>query len=81
MSLRNFIRSVLDLDAIPEAVVIPKQGPARPGSASKGSRGDGEREGNRSGKGAGGDMAAGAGAGLGVGLGTGMMGSEEEDRR
>ena len=35
VSLRNFIRSVLDLDAIPETVTIPKQGPARPGAARR----------------------------------------------
>src|ERR1700761_2198959 len=29
VSLRNFIRAVLDLDAVPDDVLIPKQGPAR----------------------------------------------------
>jgi hypothetical protein len=77
--LRNVIRSVLDLDAIAETVAIPKQGPARPGAASKGARGDGDREGARGGKSGGGDMATGAGAGLGVGLGTGLLGHENED--
>jgi hypothetical protein len=79
VSLRNFIRSVLDLDAIPDTVTIPKQGPARPGAASKSSRGDGDREGARGGKSGGGDMATGAGAGLGLGLGTGLLGHENED--
>ncbi len=79
VSLRNFIRSVLDLDAIPETVTIPKQGPARPGAAAKGTRGDGDREAARGGKSGGGDMATGAGAGLGVGLGTGLLGHENED--
>src|SRR5688572_6295699 len=78
VSLRNFIRSVLDLDAIPDTVTIPKQGPARPGAVSKGGR-DGEREGARGGKSGGGDMATGAGAGLGLGLGTGLLGHENED--
>jgi heme exporter protein D len=79
VSLRDFIRSVLDLDPIDASVSIPKQGPARPGAARSGGRGDGEREGSRGQK-AGGDMAAGAGAGLGVGLGTGLLGPEEPER-
>ncbi|MFI0846976.1 hypothetical protein [Mesorhizobium sp. IMUNJ 23232] len=57
VSLRNYIREVLDLDAIPQTVVIPNQGPARPSAAS----GRGGREG-------GGGMMMG-GMGLGVGLG------------
>lgn len=70
-SLRAFIRQVLDLDAISPDVVIPKQGPARPGAAKSGAREAGERDGARSGGGKGGDMAAGAGAGAGLGLGLG----------
>jgi hypothetical protein len=34
VSLRNFIREVLDLEAIPHELVIPDQGPARTPSAS-----------------------------------------------
>jgi hypothetical protein len=72
VSLRNFIRTVLDLDAIPADVLIPKQGPARPG-AVKGGEGKGAGERNSAGGGrGGGDMAAGAGAGMGLGLGGGM---------
>jgi hypothetical protein len=71
VSLRNFIRTVLDLDAIPADVRIPKQGPARPG-AVKGGEGKGAGERNNAGGGrGGGDMAAGAGAGAGMGLGLG----------
>jgi uncharacterized membrane protein YgcG len=57
-SLRVYIREVLDLDPIPQTVVIPAQGPARP-SASAGRVGR-EREG-------------GGGRGGGGGMGGGMM--------
>jgi heme exporter protein D len=77
VSLRTFIRAVLDLDAIDASLSIPKQGPARPGANKAG--GGAERQGSGGGKG-GGDLAAGAGAGLGLGLGTGLLGSEEEHR-
>ena len=75
VSLRNFIRSVLDLDAVPADVTIPKQGPARPGAAGS-KRGDGggqDREKTGGGKGA--EMGAGAGMGMGMGLGAGVGGS------
>jgi heme exporter protein D len=78
VSLRNFIRSVLDLEPISATIAIPKQGPARPGAIKSNPRGD-EREASRGGKGGGGDMAAGAGAGLGVGLGAGTLTTEDED--
>jgi len=79
VSLRNFIRGVLDLDAVPADVAIPKQGPARPGAARAGGKGEGgERErGGKQGGGMGGGAAAGAGMGLGLGLG-GSAESEEE---
>ena len=79
VSLRNFIRTVLDLDPIATGVAIPKQGPARPGAAGGGKRGDsGNADGARGGgnKGAGGDMAA--GAGMGAGLGGVMIAGEED---
>jgi hypothetical protein len=62
VSLRNYIREVLDLEAIPQSVVIPNQGPARPSTAS--GRGGREREGGGGG-GTGGGMMLG-GMGLGV---------------
>jgi heme exporter protein D len=80
ISLRNFIRSVLDLDPIAADVVIPRQGPTRPGVGRDSKRGDGERDGARGGKGAGADMAAGAGAGAGLGVGLGLAGEDEERR-
>ncbi len=74
VSLRHFIRSALDLEAIPGNVTIPNQGPLRPSSGSGGGaagrRGGGaEASGGRGGGGAGaggggmGAMAVGAGVG------------------
>jgi hypothetical protein len=68
VSLRDFIRSVLDLPPIPAGLSIPRQGPMRP-SPGKGRGEGGNRDGAErgGGKGAGmGGMAAG-GAGLGFG--------------
>ncbi len=65
VALRDFIRDALDLDAIPAAVAIPAQGPARP-SAGGGRGADAER-----GKGGGGAGGGGAGA---SGMGGGGMG-------
>ncbi|MEQ1955784.1 hypothetical protein [Mesorhizobium sp. CN2-181] len=70
VSLRDYIREVLDLEAIPKTVVIPNQGPARPSGAS--GRGGREREGGGRGGGGGGGMGGGmmmGGMGLGVGVG------------
>ena len=71
-SLRTFIRDVLDLEAIPGELSIPKQGPvrvagsgARGGAASKASGTGGGRGG---GQGGGGGAGAGAAAGMGLGL-------------
>ncbi|MEO7432667.1 MAG: hypothetical protein ABIR62_11730 [Dokdonella sp.] len=66
VSLRVFIRQVLDLDAIPAGVAIPKQGPTRPAAA----RGKGEAGGK---DGAGGGGSKGGGGGMGGG-GGGMGG-------
>jgi len=83
VSLRDFIRKVLDLDAIPLDVSIPKQGPARPspgGGRGKGSAGAGDdaRQGG-SGKGGGGSGGGGGGMGMGAGLGSGHVGDDEQD--
>ena len=65
MSLRGFIREALDLEPVPAGVVIPPQGPARPGGAKpKGEAGRDEAGGNK-GRGGGGD----GGGGIGVGVG------------
>jgi heme exporter protein D len=65
VSLRNFIRQVLDLEPVPTTLSIPRQGPARV-TASKGKEGGG-KDGARQGDGEG---AAGGGMGYGFGLGT-----------
>jgi len=82
ISLRTFIRTVLDLDPVSADVAIPKQGPARPGAAGGGAkRGDGGRDDAKGGGGrnAGGDMATGAGAGMGLGLGVGIASEDDSD--
>lgn len=77
VSLRAFIREVLDLEAIPPSLTIPDQGPARPGAVKQEGRGEGRgQERGGGGRGTGGDMAAGAGAGMGLGLGAGLAGDE-----
>jgi hypothetical protein len=70
VSLRDFIRQVLDLDPVPATLSIPKQGPARlPVSRGKGDGKDDAKSGGNKG------MGGGAGAGMGMGVGTGIGGS------
>jgi heme exporter protein D len=71
--LRDFIRQVLNLDAVPPEAAIPRQGPARPGGSSgkgkegpAGDREEGARGGGKGGLGTGG-MAAGGGVSMGLG--------------
>jgi len=67
VSLRDFIRSVLDLEPVPAGLAIPRQGPARPVAAKgkgEGGKGDDRQGGGRGGAGAGGMGAAGMGAGM-----------------
>jgi hypothetical protein len=86
MSLRDFIRGVLDLDPVPSNLEIPRQGPTRPSSGSKG-KGDGGREEGKGGRGGGGGMGGGgmggglAAGGLGMGLGAGLVDEAEEGGR
>lgn len=68
VSLRGFIRKVLDLEPIPLSVAIPNQGPSRTVSGG-GKSGSGRDDGGRGGKGGGG---GGGMAGAGMGLGAGM---------
>jgi len=81
VSLRDFIRSVLDLEPIPAGLDIPRQGPARPvaakGKGEGGGKGEGRGDGARGG-GAGG-MGAGMGAGTGLGMGAGMAMDPDRD--
>jgi len=72
VSLRTFIRDVLDLDPVPPDVHIPRQGPTRPGSA--GGRGGG---GERAGGGAGGSGRGGGAAAGGGGVGMAIGGAHE----
>jgi hypothetical protein len=71
VSLRDFIRGVLDLDPVPASVEIPRQGPARP-SATGGKGGGGGRDDARQSGGGRGGGGAGLGAGMGLGLGGGL---------
>lgn len=77
VSLRDFIREVLDLEAVPADVVIPKQGPVRPSAGRTGGRAEGAGGGREraAGGGAGGGAAAGAG---GIGL-AGLLASGDDD--
>lgn len=68
ISLRDFIRQVLDLQPVPSKLVIPKQGPSRAISAKAGK--EGERNGVKQG---GGGLGSGAG---GAGLGGGYSHDE-----
>lgn len=71
-SLRNFIRTALDLEPIPNDVTIPLQGPTRTqGSGGRG-RG-GESSGSR------GSGRAGGGAGTGMGLGISQGGKDHTE--
>lgn len=69
VSLRDFIRKALDLDAIPADLTIPLQGPKRP-AAGGGGRGRGEGGGAG---GSGGGGAGGGGGGGGMGMGQGRI--------
>ena len=71
VSLRTFIREVLDLDAIPSEVTVPRQGPVRTGGAGGRSGGGGadRAAGGRGGGGGGGAGLGGVGAAAGVGMG------------
>ena len=77
VSLRNFIRQALDLEAIPASVKVPEQGPLRVTGASGGGKGGGAKGGGGNartgggGGGAGGGMGAGSGMAMGAGLGAG----------
>ena len=72
VSLRDFIRQVLDLQPIPSEVSIPKQGPSRALLAKAGK--DGEKNGGK--QSAGGGLGGGAG---GAGLGGGFSHDEEPE--
>ena len=79
VSLRDFIRDVLDLGPMPADLSIPRQGPARVAAAKgKGEGGDKNEKGG--GRGGAGGMGAGMGAGMGLGMG-GLAASDEDPHR
>jgi heme exporter protein D len=74
VSLRDFIRQVLELDPVPAHLEIPAQGPARPASTRGGGvdKGGGEsKQGTRG-------LAGEAAAGTGMGFGVGSFGADED---
>lgn len=73
VSLRLFIRDVLDLDPIPPELGIPRQGPVRAKGTPAREGAGGSKEG---GAGKGGD---GGGGGLGMGMGMGTHGDAAHD--
>lgn len=85
VSLRDFIRKVLDLEPVPTELAIPKQGPTRPGGGSGGGKGKGGASGGdragtkQDGKGAGAGGGSAVGGGLGLGLGGGLSQGAEDD--
>ena len=68
ISLREFIREVLDLEAIPAELRIPDQGPLRTSGASGRRGGRAGASGGAAGRGAGGGGGAGDGGGGGAGM-------------
>jgi hypothetical protein len=85
VSLRAFIRDVLDLEPIAAELAVPRQGPARPSAAGARGRGEGREAGGGAGRGArggggggGGGMAAGGGGGMLGGVGVGVHDAGED---
>lgn len=79
ISLRNFIREVLDLDPVPASLIIPRQGPARPaGTRPGGGKGEAGESSKAGGKG--GVEAAAAGGGGTIAGGSLVAGEDSEQR-
>lgn len=72
VSLRDFIRRVLDLEPVPERLPIPRQGPTRPSGAK------GKGEGGKDEAKQGGGKGMGGGGGGGGGMGGGMLAADDE---
>lgn len=81
VSLRDFIRRVLNLEPVPAGLAIPRQGPTRP--AAGGAKGAGNARGGDAGGGGKGGAAGGGGAaagmGMGMGLGSGLAADDPHD--
>lgn len=69
VSLRNFIRQALDLEAIAESIDVPEQGPQRIASGGGSGRRNSGNGGNTAGGGRGGGSSGGGGGGAGMGAG------------
>ncbi len=83
VSLRDFIRRVLDLEPVPADLSIPMQGPTRPSGGAKGKGESGGRDGQGGGGrggGGGGGGAMGAGGGAAAGIGVGGMLADNDER-
>ncbi len=80
MSLRDFIRRVLNLEPVPVGLAIPRQGPTRPAAGgAKGGNARGEAGGGGKG-GGGGAGGGGAAAGMGMmGVGAGLAADDPHD--
>jgi heme exporter protein D len=80
VSLRNFIREVLDLGPVPTHLSIPQQGPARPlGKSGSGALESPDKEAAKQRGKAGTEGSAGGGAVAGLGIGLGSAGSPSSD--
>jgi heme exporter protein D len=80
VSLRAYIREVLDLEAV--VPVIPRQGPARPGGSSGRSGGKGDAGAGRAGAGGGSRGGGAGGGGMAVGgMGLGAAAATDEPER
>ena len=77
-SLRTFIRDVLDLEAIPGDLSIPKQGPVRVAGSSARGGAAGKASGGGGGEGGGGG-GQGGGAGAAGGMGSGLQHADASD--
>ena len=78
VSLRDFIRDVLNLDPVPAGLVIPKQGPTRTaGARAKGDGGKDDARQGGAGKGGGGAAMVGGAGGAGLGMSSGTLDDED----
>ena len=79
VSLRTFIREVLDLDPVPAELALPRQGPVRPAAGASRGSARGEAGNARAGGGGRGGGGGGAGGG-GVVLGSPGEAAHDSDR-
>ena len=66
VSLRDFIREVLDLEPVPRRLAIPKQGPARPAAGRTGKADSDDKDSAKRGDKSAGDASAGQGQGMAI---------------